>query len=100
MEVLSDKNKLEMNSESLYVGGESCIFVFLRRTGTAFLADGAHSLSAGWKRGCSHICDSSCLVQSHNGEVMGIEVLRLMWLLGSQEAQIEELIFLSEIVMT
>lgn len=73
---------------------------FLGRIGTAFLADGGHSLFAGWKRGYSHICDSRWLVQSHNGEVMGMGVLRLMWLLSSQEAQIEELIFLSEIVMT
>lgn len=89
-----------MNSESPCVGGESCICFFLGRIGTAFLADGGHSLFARWKRGYSHICDSRWLVQSHNGEVMGMGVLRLMWLLSSQEAQIEELIFLSEIVMT
>lgn len=55
IKVLSSKNKLEMNSESLCVGGESCIFAFLGRIEAAFLADGGHSLSAGWKRGCSHV---------------------------------------------
>lgn len=37
---------------------------------------------------------------SQHGEVIGMKVLRFMQLLSNQEAQIEEPIFLSEIVMT
>lgn len=61
LEVLSDENKLEMNSGSLHVEGELWVFVFLR-VGNAVLDDGGHRLSAGWKGKDSPVGDSSWLV--------------------------------------